>query len=317
MNEITNEYQSVSFGSFNPQEIERSRWSSVKYSISKITPTNMVVPRGQVLNRANVVASPEHLHTPVPHEHFGFSVYSGGTPTNDFMSDNNVPACTNLNERTPPVPMSQDLEFRGGLVKTATKISSINPVDLPGSDGFIANLEDDISSIAVGGPLTIASPIGDITNAVNSVLTNYDKHLFRPRTHVTNDKNDVVSLPEAVDLNSSILVMNQIKNNFNLHLVAPSVHTTNDTINAVVSPDATDLASVVTLTNEALTKFNTHRTQPGVHGAVVLIRINAPSGVLYEHMKFYTEISGVPNQIAPFADNIAAMYIDGVPQPLP
>ena len=115
----------VAFGAFSPSAISRTRWDFVRYSVGKITLTDLLVPPHQVLNQANVISSPDHLRTRVAHRHQGFTVYSGGTPIDEFMSNEAVSPFTVLGDRTPPVPATQNLETRHGMVKVGTPLESV------------------------------------------------------------------------------------------------------------------------------------------------------------------------------------------------
>jgi len=78
LNGITGGIPSIAFGSFNPQELSRTEWDYVKYSLGRIIQRNRLVPRHHLLNYANLITSPDHLFTKAQHIHFGKEVYSEG-----------------------------------------------------------------------------------------------------------------------------------------------------------------------------------------------------------------------------------------------
>jgi hypothetical protein len=136
----------VAFGSFNPHEIVRTKWTEVGYTVGRLTSQSEFVKYGQVLNRANVVSSSEHLRTPEAHDHFGTRIYSGGSPADDFVADPNIPAALVLNEDTPTFEQTQSLSALGGLVPNVSVIS--DPIDLMTSHGNVAGYENDTNAVA-------------------------------------------------------------------------------------------------------------------------------------------------------------------------
>ena len=89
-----------------------------------MTLTDLVVPVHNVLNQVNPISSAEHLDTTVQHSHFATNIWSGGTPSDDFLYDPSIPAVTILGEGTPPMPMTQDLDSRGGPIYTQVPVTS-------------------------------------------------------------------------------------------------------------------------------------------------------------------------------------------------
>ena len=431
---ITNSHSSVAFGSFNPKEIVRTRWDFFRYSIGKITLTDRLVPPHQVLNQHNAVASPDHLKTQVPHTHDGFSVYSGGTPLDTFMANEDVQSHTTLGEGTPPVPMTQNLESRKGLIKVATPTDGLLATDLLNTNGFMSDLEDDTTNVvdSVGsitqvidlandlrtqyeahrqstvfhiisdGTNVVTAPVStslataltllndiktqfnshrvsvgvhsvnDVTNVItavnavdistavdlaNDIKTQYEAHrpdityhlaadttnvvtissitdvltnlismvnLFREkyllhtvqsRVHLADDTENVILPESAVDLSSALDLSNAEKEQFNQHISATlneaqKVHTVDDGVNIITSVDATDLDSLASLAEELTTKYEAHRVEPGVHGSTVFIRLDPPSRVLYEGMKFWTFEEGEEGHVYPFSDD-ETLHMDG------
>lgn len=264
---ITNSRQCVAFGSFEPIEISRSIWGPIKYSIGKMTLTNRLIPSHQVLNQGNAIVSPEHLTSNVPHTHAGFSVYSGGTPIDEFMQDPNVVAFTTLGEGTAPVPMTQDLNSRGGLFKTATLQESVSPLTFVNTSGYLTDLENDLTNAT-----PFSTPITELINIIiQQVLPVYNEHLVNPGVHSINDPTDQVPMPGSFTLSSAIATMNSISTSYELHRVKLPVHVIADTQYNITAPVATDAASLVTLLQNFDTQFHGHVERVDPHLAFDII----------------------------------------------
>jgi hypothetical protein len=249
LNRVTNGRSTVAFGSFDSTEISRSRWEYVKYSIGKLTTTELRIPSHNLLNQTNVITSGEHLRTNLPHTHHGFTVYSGGTPMDDFLAEEELQASTTLNEGTPPVPMTQDLESRGGLVKVATLIGTVPTPDFVNFPGDISNFSDD--DINVVGDFSIA----DIANELKE---KFNSHILNLSFHSIADTGNSVVATDATTIPTSVTLLNAIKFAFNNHLVSPGVHLSDDLVNTVVTPNAFDLTSAITLANDIHAKYSAH-----------------------------------------------------------
>jgi len=267
---ITNSKHSIAFGSFNPFEIDRTVWGTVSYSIGKITITDQRVPGHQVLNYGNVVASPDHLFTKTKHSQFGFSIWSGGTPSDEFMYLD-TEAYTILGDGTPPVPMTQDLESRGGLVKIDTPIMSIPSENLINSPGFIADLEDDSINV-----LTVIPFVKQLIDLVNEAVQKFNEHLTSygvvsnsvVSVHLTSDTWNAIVAPPATDLASAISLLNILTSAYQAHLVqiVPfAVHTQNDTIDAPSLGFAIDAQSAYLVATELIQVMNQHFVRWVVH----------------------------------------------------
>lgn len=305
----------VAFGSFSSSEMSRTVWTSLNYSLGRITLTDRRVVGHHVLNRSSIMTSPDHLISAAPHAHSNFRQYSGGVPTDDFLGDPNVPAYTVLGKGTPPVPMTQDVQARGGMVKTTVLVRDIQSSDLVNTPGTLADLDDDVgSSISL-------SPAANTTQnrvvVVNLIKKSYLDHLSRSRVHVSRDLVDVPTLPDAVDEPTAVALANQLKALYNFHIVAASgdsggkVHVANDVTNGVVTADATGGASLGSLLESLRTSFNSHIVEPGVHGASVFIRIEPPPRAVYSRTRFYRQESGTPELVAPAGDEVTGILTDG------
>lgn len=105
----------VAFGSFDPTNLEQSKWDFVRYGLTKSVTDLRLAPHHQVLNQWNVMESPERLFTTLPHTLTDFkSSSTGNVPKEDpdFLADPALTAFTQLNEDTPLVPRTQTFEVR-------------------------------------------------------------------------------------------------------------------------------------------------------------------------------------------------------------
>lgn len=263
LKKVVNGRSVIAWGSLDPTEISRGRWSYLKYSMGKLTLTDRIVPPRHVLNQSNLMASPEHLKTAAPHYHYGFLAYSGGTPTDGFMSDVTVPAFTTLGEGIPPVPMSQDLEFRGGLEKVVTPTADVPPLDFIDYRGFLGSFEDDGANATVENP---ASTFSSVFNALSSIANNvgsaYENHRVRHATaanvHTVDDVANTITSPAAIDMPTLMARLSDIKAVFNAHVIDGAVHDPSDPSVSVLSPNPTDLVTSTDIANEIVVKYGMH-----------------------------------------------------------
>jgi hypothetical protein len=254
---VTEGRNSIAFGGFNPFEISRTVWNFIRYSLGRITLTDRVIPPHQVLNQSNVIASPEHLRTNLAHVHHGFQVYSGGTPLDDFLADENLKAESELNEGLAPVPLTQNLETRGGLRQAVTPTSFVPTADFVNTRGFLSDFEDDsengvdhglaiIESVAV--PLFVAR--------VNDLRNRFNAHIVQAGVHAVNDVVHQIALPPAGDLSSAIALLNDVRTNYLAHLAAVPSHSHADAVNDEVAPAATDLSTGVVLVESIAAQYS-------------------------------------------------------------
>lgn len=248
----------VAFGSFNDFEITRSYWEYIKYSIGKMTITDGIVPSRHQLNRANVVASPEHLFTKKLHSHYGTTSYSSGTPTDDFMNNSEVPAYTILGSGTAPVPMTQNLQSRGGLISNVTPVETIPSVDLVNEKGNIASFEnDDKNTVSLSSVSDTVTTENTIVADVSALITQYLSHIGSAVFHVAPDGvNNGVPIP--VNFVTALSSLNLLQTKYNSHLIEAGVHYNDDVIHFSSAPAAVDIATAIILINELVDKFNYH-----------------------------------------------------------
>lgn len=133
----------VAFGAFDPTNLSETFWDFVRYGIVRPPFERAIVPPHQVQNQRNVIASPEHLRTTIPHPHTDFWSSSTGIPPQtvpDFLRNPGLRAYTLLNERTPPVPVTQTSEIRHPVPITVT-VSALNDIAdvLNNKGGFVLN----------------------------------------------------------------------------------------------------------------------------------------------------------------------------------
>lgn len=263
LSQIANSRPVVAWGAFDPMEISRTRWRYVNYSMGKLTLTDRIVPPHQVLNQANVMASPDHLRTGELHAHYGFSVYSEGTPEDEFMANPDVPAFTILGERIPPVPKTQNLESRGGLVRSATPASSISALDFMNHRGLLGKFEDDTENVvSVGALLNLTQTLAAVVSVANGVSSSYSAHRVRHATaanvHPVDDITNVLVTPPASDLPTSLARLVELKAVFNSHIADGTYHVPPDASDSIVSSDPVDLDSAIVVANEVPARFDSH-----------------------------------------------------------
>lgn len=143
VNTLTSGLGGIAFGAFSPSELSQSSWDFVRYGITRSQSELRIVPHHQFLNQWNVMSSPEHLFTTIPHEHTDFKSSSTGIPPKkdpDFFNDPNLIAFTLLNEGTPLVPQTQTFEVRAPF-PIQEFVSALNrPEDVLNNDGdFVLN----------------------------------------------------------------------------------------------------------------------------------------------------------------------------------
>lgn len=274
LKKVANGMPLVAFGSFNPAEIDRTYWDYVRYSIGVITQTDGVVPAHQAQNHGNVVASPEHLLTKSPHPHFGFGVYSGGTPTDDFVADPGIPAYTQLGEGIPPVPMSQDVDLQGGLTKSVTATKQVSPTSFVDRPGFLADFEDDTDNkTSATFSHTYAQVLADLLVKTNSVVAAFNAHLTAtdPITgnllHLLADLGDTVTVPAATDLPSALNALSALLTSFDAHLqnASAGAHVHPDVMNLVQLPAPTDIDGAIDVANQIDRALAQHASQGSYH----------------------------------------------------
>jgi hypothetical protein len=263
MRGITNNRPVIAWGALDSLEISRGRWTNLRYSLGRHSLTDRLVPPRHVLNQANLMASPEHLRTPEQHNHWGYSVYSGGTPDDSFMAASAVQAFTVLGEGVPPVPKTQDLESRGGLVKVATPASSVSAADFMNYRGYLGNYEDDSANAVGAAPArSFAETLAQVVSAANALCAAYEGHRVRhdvsANVHVADDAVNVIASPLALDLATAVARLSEFKTVFNSHISDATCHDTIDADNLLTEALPFDLDSCVALANEALVKYSAH-----------------------------------------------------------
>lgn len=258
----------IAFGSFSPYEIDRTNWTGIRYSIGKLSITNRLVPPHQSINQANVVVSPDHLTTKTSHSHFGFKVYSEGTPIDDFMSLSTEKAFLTLGEGTPPVSMTQDLESRGGLVQSFVPVGDVSSVSFVNQPGFLSNFDNDAINVLTSqaGPDVTTSTALLVTRS-NDLRAKFNLHLIQTTVHTADDVINTITAPVSTNLSTAITLINQIKTRFNAHLIETGVHFKNDTTNQITTPASTDLNSAILLVEAIASAYNSHRSKSKIHNS--------------------------------------------------
>lgn len=189
----------VAFGSFSAEHLEQSRWDYVRYGITRSATDLEIVPPHQVLNQWNVMESAERLAAVTPVALTSFkSSSTGSTPQTDpdYLARTDVPAHTQLNQDTPPIPWTQTSERRAPFTRqvlTGTPYTyetrEYDGIDLnPGSGGMwltfnaeapgMAFMYVSVEPLSPNGPLQVGSDVthirvtwdsGSVRGSVNQV----------------------------------------------------------------------------------------------------------------------------------------------------
>lgn len=137
---VTNGLPAVAFGAFSPENLSQSQWGYLRYGITKQGNDDLIVPPHQILNQWNVMESPERLFSTLPFTLTDFKSSSTGiTPQTDPDFLDSATAYTQLNERTPIVPLTQTFENRGPYVTQVFTSTLNDPEDLLNSGDFLLN----------------------------------------------------------------------------------------------------------------------------------------------------------------------------------
>lgn len=132
---------SITWGAFDPTNLSQVGWDFVRYGITQTPSGHNRIPPHQVLNQRNVIASPEHITTNIPHNHTQFSSASTGIPYpwDTLISNPSLGAYTKLNEGTPLVPSTQTFEVRRPTPVFTTLYGLNDPKDILNDQGFLLN----------------------------------------------------------------------------------------------------------------------------------------------------------------------------------
>jgi hypothetical protein len=206
-------------------------------------------------------------------------------------------------------PSSTDLESAVTLANDLRVQYEAHRIDTGGAFHLVADLVNEITASVAEDPTANSIAVS------NEWREKYLLHVVQYRVHLADDEENIVLPSEATDLASAILLANAEKDQFNLHRVftireVQKVHSTDDTTNVVTAPDATDLPTLTTLIEDLIAKYGAHLLESGVHGSSMFIRIDPPSRVLYESMKFWTFEEGEEGHVYPFSDD-ETLHWDG------
>lgn len=178
-----------------------------------------------------------------------------------------------------------------------------------------------IQARTVGGALADVCSADPAVHSLDSALAlagdiraAFNAHAVREVSHVEPDVGHVVQ-SVAKDEATLIALANALKAAFNAHRLAEvrtcKVHISDDAVNMVTAADATDLDSACVLLNDLAACYNLHRVQPGVHGSAAFIRLEPPSRVLYEGMKFWQSQTGAEGLVHSFSDD-ETWHVDAI-----
>lgn len=260
----------IAFGSFNPFEIIRSTWGDIVYSIGRISPSTSIIKNNQILNLANVITSPEHLYSSTAHSHEGQNIYSGGTPTDEFLATFSASHPLELlGDKTAPFVLSQNLESQGGLRLVKTSLNNIDSQSLiysEGQQGFLEN--DDVNQVTAPNAKVTNDAQNEFTLKLAEVINKYNAHLSKTifgssTVHQIPDVANLVSPPTLWI--QAIPAVNSLTGSYNAHRITPGVHYNNDVLHSDNSAVAVGLTSAITRLNSFVDAYNEHLNSSGVH----------------------------------------------------
>jgi hypothetical protein len=147
-----------------------------------------------------------------------------------------------------------------------------------------------------------ADPLPEAVKLANELLEDVVRHILRKPSHLKVMEPSPPP-PPAFDTASLVLLVNGLKAIYEIHRIRIGVHVLSDVVNVITAPNATDLETSITLANDLRSVFNQHRIQTGVHSSTVIVRLDPPSRVLYESLKFYTFPSGETGHVSTASDD--------------
>jgi hypothetical protein len=166
-----------------------------------------------------------------------------------------------------------------------------------GDGGNAASISVSAGVVTVSG-LSSVSPLyvgGDIT--ITGAASPTNNGTFEIATYIS---------PTSITVINTQAINGDVNNGnitWALSGVASVDHVLADSFNVVTAANASDLESAGALIQQEVASFNAHRTQIGVHGTSVFVRLDPPSGVLYQGMNFYPVQVGDLGQTSPFSDD--------------
>lgn len=119
----------------------------------------------------------------------------------------------------------------------------------------------------VGCLITDANNLSSAISMANDIKYSYTNHINFNGVHRPVDKSNVVSIIDAYDLDSLIILTNHLLSLYNDHLaLGPNnVHKNQDIINTVTYAPCTNLETAIEILNTMRSGFNSHRIQNDVH----------------------------------------------------
>jgi hypothetical protein len=254
----------IAFGSFDDSQVCRSVWDYIEYSAGPISINEVPFPPFQVLNRSNQISSPEKLKTDISHDKFGFSVYSEGCPSDDFIGSESLDPTVILGENVPPVPMTQNLENRGGLEKTYEKIQSFDSIDFVDKSGAISDFEDDKeNSLLSNGIVEYPDFVQGIIDNLNTISSTLLDHSSDTSIHSFPQSTSFINFP-CNNLNSAILLYEELRLFYNSHIQSSS-HSNTDNENSVEPTSVFDIYSLSESLKLLTSRYKNHERQGRIH----------------------------------------------------
>ncbi len=154
-----------------------------------------------------------------------------------------------------PSPVNVDVES----VPTSSSISSTTSVVVD-ANAVLNSTETLVNA---------TQPMAEIVLLANRLKRLYEDHIDSDGAHMVNDITNIITVPDAFDIESAITLLNALKQAFNSHRVQGTIP----------------------------------GVQNSVHANVAVIRFEAPERVAYSSVKLVTESTGVEGLLSSFSDD--------------
>lgn len=140
----------------------------------------------------------------------------------------------------------------------------------------------------------------DVIRLANDLKSKLNGHLLSTVEHVLKDSSNLITSPDATDLNSVVVLLNQIQLNYNTHRIQVGVHNLNELEYISLRPKAFDLQSAALLADELRIKINMHDANPNTHFVSGLFQSLVPfslAQVIYENAVDVANAAGLLNEV--------------------
>ena len=258
---ISNGYPYIAYGHLNPYQINRSKWVSLNYSISKLLQDGGITFNRPALNTANTITSNEHLKSGLYHAHSKGSLSSVESPYSNFQFSESVDPNEVYKDLQVPWARTWNDPDAFNASKTYTNINNITSQDMSLYRGTIGSfIIDSVNYIDVSR-FTDVYGYADLSDTLvsytSTLINNYLIHLTSTDAHIIADTvNNGITPP--VDYTTCVYALQDLSYYFNSHLIESGVHYNNDYIDTLLPMTISDLSSAVEVYNTIARCFNSH-----------------------------------------------------------